>query len=133
MLSLTHTIFLVTPKIIPTIPLLHHPSLLMQSYKTHIFQNAYIFSSKLVRSITQGLNLTHLTHITCTHLSLSSTLPSGIGLLLTARIKGHMKTRFVPKLNALCLSSFSNRILDCGYIACKSSLGIIGVKVGTIV
>ena len=135
MLSLLTTIFLVTPKIIPTIPLLHHPSPTMQSYKTHIFQNAYIFSSKLVRCITQGLNLTHLTHITCTHLSTttSTTLPSGIGLLLTARIKGHMKTRFVPKLNALCLSSFSNRILDCGYIACKSSLGIIGVKVGTIV
>ena len=136
MLSLCHLLFVVTPKIIPTC-VLNEKSFRMQSYKTHIFQNAYIFSSKLVLRIITGLNLTHLIHSVCTKMSLMKTIniqsaPNGIGLILAARIKGHMKTRFVPKLNALCVSSFSNRILDCGYIRCRSSLGLVGVKVGTI-
>ena len=136
MLSLCHLLFLVTPKIIPTC-VVNEKSFRMQSYKTHIFQNAYIFSSKLVLRIMEGLNLTHLIHSVCTKMSLMKTIniqsaPNGIGLILAARIKGHMKTRFVPKLNALCVSSFSNRILDCGYIRCRSSLGLVGVKVGTI-
>ena len=56
----------------------------------------------------------------------------GLGLIFNGRIKGHMKTRFVPKIKALCVSSFSNRILDIGYISSVSSLGLVGVKVGTI-
>ena len=129
MLSLCHLLFLVTPKIIPTCV---QNSLSMQSYKTHIFQNAYIFSSKLVLRIMEGLNLTHLLHSVCTINLGKAATPKGIGLILAARMKGHMKTRFVPKLNALCVSSFSNIILDCGYIRCRSSLGQVGVKVGTI-
>jgi hypothetical protein len=40
-----------------------------------------------------------------------------------------MKTR---KMNALCYASFSSRILDLGYISSACCLGLIGVKVGTI-
>ena len=48
-------------------------------------------------------------------------------------MKGHMKTRFVPKMNALSLRSFTNRIIDIGMISSVSSLGLVGVKVGTII
>ena len=44
-----------------------------------------------------------------------------------------MQFRFVLAMNALCVSSFSNRILDIGYISSHSSLGLVGVKVGTII
>ena len=93
-------------------------------------QNAYIFSSKLASTIlNQGLNLPHLIfrfrikyhHIQCAP-------KNGIAVKIAGRIKGHMKTR---KMNALCLTSFSNRILDLGYISSGSHLGLIGVKVGT--
>ena len=57
--------------------------------------------------------------------------PNGIGLILAGRMKGHMKTRFVPKMNALSLRSFTHRIIDIGIIS--SSLGLVGVKVGTII
>ncbi len=116
MLSLCHLVFLVTPKILPTC-VVPGKSYLMESYKTHIFQNAYIFSSKIVRILRQGLNLTHLIHFV-----------SNIGLILAARMKGHMKTRFVANLHALCVSCFRDRILDRATISCRSSLGIVGVK-----
>jgi ribosomal protein S3 len=58
--------------------------------------------------------------------------PNGIGLIIGGRIKGHMKTRFVPKMNALSLSSFTNTILDIGIVSSATTLGIVGVKVGTI-
>ena len=57
----------------------------------------------------------------------------GLGLIFNGRIKGHITTRFVLAMNALCVSSFSNRILDIGYISSHSSLGLVGVKVGTII
>ena len=60
-------------------------------------------------------------------------LLEGIGLIFNGRIKGHITTRFVLAMNALCVSSFSNRILDIGYISSHSSLGLVGVKVGTII
>jgi ribosomal protein S3 len=106
----------------------------LQSYKTDIFQNAYIFSSKLGGIISQGLNLTHFLHLVAHKIQyLTRCAPiAGIGLILTGRIKGHMKTRFVSKMNALCVSSTLNRILDIGYISSVSSLGSFGVKVGII-
>ena len=77
-------------------------------------------------SLCKYRNLTHLIHNTCTKIDIQCA-PNGIGLILAGRIKGgHMKTRF----NALCVSSFSNRILDIGYISSVSSLGLVGVKVG---
>ena len=75
----------------------------------------------------QGLNVTHLSVLVCSKI---------LGLIfkgIDGRIKGHMKTRFVPKIKALCVSSFSNRILDIGYISSVSSLGLVGVKVGFII
>ena len=59
--------------------------------------------------------------------------PSGLGLILGGRIKGHIRNRWVGKKNALCVSSFTNRILDIGYKTSVSSLGLVGVKVGTII
>ena len=135
-LRLCDLLFLVTPKIIPTCVQLEK-SYLLESYKTHIFQNAYIFSSKLGRRIMEGLNVTHLIHLVCTNLRflISSSIqcaPNGIGVILAGRIKGDMKTRFLAWV-ALCVSSFTNRILDYGYISSVSSLGLVGVKVGTII
>ena len=139
LLRLCDVLFLVTAFIIAS-PVQLEKSYLMGCYKTHIFQNAYIFSSKLVCGIIWGLNLTqhqcvlseyHLRFLISFDFILSAY--SGIGLILAGRIKGHMKTRLVPKMNALCVTSFSNRILDVGYISSLASLGLVGVKVGTII
>lgn len=88
----------------------------------------------------QGLNLTHLVFIVCSKMRLVISYkiefgfaPNGIGLILAGRMKSHMKTRFVPKMNALSLRSFNNRILDIGIISSLSSLGLLGVKLGTII
>lgn len=96
----------------------------------------YIFLSKLARRIIEGLNLTHLIFIVCSKMRFVISfdikcVPNGIALILAGRIKGHMKTKFVPKMNALSVCSFSNRILDIRIISSVSSLGLIGVKVGT--
>ena len=143
LLRLCDVLFLVTAFIIAIAsPVQLEKSYLMGCYKTHIFQNAYIFSSKLVCGIIWGLNLTHHQCVLSEYhlrflISFDFILSaySGIGLILAGRIKGHMKTRLVPKMNALCVTSFSirNRILDYGYISLKASLGLVGVKVGTII
>jgi hypothetical protein len=111
LVRLCDVLFLVTAKIIPTSS---RKSYLLQSYCTHHFQNPYIFASYIALRIMQGLNLTHLVFIVC------------------SKMKSHMKTRFVPKMNALSLSSFNNTILDIGIISSLSSLGLLGVKLGTI-
>ena len=139
LVRLCDVLFLVTAKIIPTCVQLEK-SYLLQCYKTHILRNAYIFSSLLATIIMQGLNLTHLSVLVLRKIfcviniasGAAQPLGVGLGLIFNGRIKGHMKTRFVPKIKALCVSSFSNRILDIGYISSVSSLGLVGVKVGTI-
>ena len=86
----------------------------------------------------QGLNLTHLIHLVSSKMRLLlpsfavKSAPSKLGLILTGRIKGHIRNRWVAKMNALCVSSFTNRILDIGYKTSLSSLGLVGLKVGTI-
>ena len=136
LVRLCDVLFLVTANIIPTCYSISK-SYLLQCYKTHIFQNAYIFSSKLATRISQGLNVTHLSVLVLCKLNSGSLaqdmyLLEGIGLIFNGRIKGHITTRFVLAMNALCVSSFSNRILDIGYISSHSSLGLVGVKVGKI-
>ena len=132
---LCDVLFLVTAKIIPTCVQLEK-SYLLQCYKTHIFRNAYIFSSLLATRIMQGLNVTHLLSVLVCKIEKTQDICVinivGLGLIFNGRIKGHMKTRFVPKIKALCVSSFSNRILDIGYISSVTSLGLVGVKVGTM-
>ena len=136
LVRLTGVLFLLTFNLIPTC--VHHDkSYLLQSYKTDIFKNAYIFSSKLGFTIAFGLNLTHLIHLLLCKIQFCVSFdiqcaPNGMIIILAGRIKGHMKTRFVPKMNALCVTSFSNRILDIGYISSGCCLGLLGVKVGTI-
>ena len=84
----------------------------------------------------QGLNVTHLLSVLVCKIEKTQDICVinivGLGLIFNGRIKGHMKTRFVPKIKALCVSSFSNRILDIGYISSVTSLGLVGVKVGTM-
>ena len=138
LVQLTGVLFLLCAKIIPTCVQLEK-SYFLQSYKTDIFRNAYIFSSKGASTIAQGLNVTHLSNVVLCKIFLISqdkyllNEPVGIGLIFNGRIKGHTNTRFVHAMNALCVSSFSNRILDLGYKTSVSSLGLVGVKVGTII
>jgi hypothetical protein len=143
LLRLSDVLLLVTVTIIPTCVQLEL-SYLLQSYKTHIFQNASIFSSKLGLHIVQGLNLTHESHLVLCKIRflispfngfmlVQSCLPNAVGIILAGRIKGWMKTRFVPKMNALCVSWLANRILDIGYISSVASSGLVGVKVATII
>jgi hypothetical protein len=136
LVRLCDVLFLVTAKIIPTSS---RKSYLLQSYCTHHFQNPYIFASYIALRIMQGLNLTHLVFIVCSKMRLVISYkiefafaPNGIGLILAGRMKSivHMKTRFVPKMNALSLSSFNNTILDIGIISSLSSLGLLGVSLG---
>ena len=82
----------------------------------------------------EGLNLTHLMNLVSCKMRFIDSLsaPASLGLILGGRIKGHIRNRWVAKMNALCVSSFTNRILDIGYKTSVSSLGLVGVKVGTI-
>lgn len=128
----SNVLFLVPANIIQTSVLLVK-SYFLQCYKTHIWENAYIFASKLATSIHQGLNVTHLSVLVCRKILqyTSASCPFGIGLIYNGRIKGgHLSQRFV--MNALCVSSFCNRILDIGYITSLTSLGIVAVKVGLV-
>ena len=125
LVRLCNVLFLVTANMIQTCVQLEK-SYLLQCYKTHIWANAYIFASKLATRILQGLNVTHLSVLVCS--KIFYLYIAGIGLILNGRIiGGHFSQRFV--MNALCVSSFSNRILDLGYISSVSSLGLLGVKV----
>lgn len=125
----SNVLFLVKGWIIQTSVLLVK-SYLLQCYKTHIWQNAYIFASKLATSIHQGLNVTHLSVLVCCNILHQyiylCQIPFGIGLIYNGRIKDFSQ-RFV--MNALCVSSFCNRILDIGYQTSLTSLGCVAVKV----
>ena len=121
----SNVLFLVKGWIIQTSVLLVK-SYLLQCYKTHIWQNAYIFASKLATSIHQGLNVTHLSVLVLSNILHHFSIPFGIGLIYNGRIKDFSQ-RFV--MNALCVSSFCNRILDIGYQTSLTSLGCVAVKV----
>ena len=95
LLRLTGALFTGRAAIIPTCVQLDL-SYFLQSYKTHIFLNAYLFSSKLASTIYQGLNLTHLLHLLHTkikyHLINKFFLPNNaIAVKIAGWIKGHMK------------------------------------------
>jgi hypothetical protein len=124
----------VTAKIIPTSL---HNSYVLQSYCTHHFQNPNIFSSKLALRIIQGLNLPYVIFMLWSKMRLGISLqlelpPNSVGLILGGRMNPHIQTRFVPKMNALSLSSLTHTILDIGIISSGTSLGLLGVQVGTI-
>ena len=114
-------------------------SYFLQSYKTDIFSNAYIFSAKLALAISFGLNVSMLIHLMGTKLlmlihsdslKLVNVLVS-TSFYLAGRIKGHMKTRFVPKLTLFPKLLLFDRILDLGYISSGSKIGLFGLLVGT--
>jgi hypothetical protein len=132
---LCDVLFLVTAKIIPTCVQLEK-SYLLQCYKTHIFRNAYILSSLLATGIVQGLNVTYLLSVLVCKIGKTQDARVinivGLGLIFTGRIKGHAGTRSISGIKALCVGSFSSRILDVGYVSSVTSLGLLGVKVGTV-
>jgi len=111
-------------------------SYLLQCYKVHYFQNAYIFASELAGGIMQGLNVTYLIHLVCSKMRLLASQdrrgPSGMAIILKGRIKGSGGARAIAGINALSIASFSSRILDVGYVSSLTTLGLIGIKVGTI-
>ena len=135
-------IFLSAPKMIG-ISSAVNKKYLFECYKVRSFQNAYIFSSELAGGMAAGLNVTYLLHLICkkmrfiTGSKYSSNLlwwsPSGIGLILRGRIKGSGGARSIAGVNALCIGSLRSRILDYGCISSLSTLGLIGVKVGTMI
>ena len=128
-------LFLSASKIIPICEGVEK-SYLLQCYKVRYFQNAYIFASELAGGLMQGLNVTYLIHLVCSKMRFLAAsdrrAPSGVALILKGRIKGSGGARAIAGLNALSIASFSSRILDVGYVSSLSTLGLIGVKVGTI-
>ena len=102
-------------------------SMLIQNYKIGIFQNAHTLDKYLRSCLTSGLNVTYITHklLDCTYISCLV----GIGLILRTTLKGYTTTR---SINALSLSSFSNRIMHIGSRSSLSSLGLIGLKVALV-
>ena len=105
LVSLCDLLFLIPAFIVPTCHL-KEKSYLLQSYKTDLFQNAYIFSSKFAARIMRGLNVTHLIHLVLRKMRyfiLQRNMCDGVTILINGRIiSAHtMKT----KMNALCVSS----------------------------
>ena len=125
-------------KIIPTCCNLEKRYLL-QSCSTHIFGNASIFAAKVAAGIFEGLNVTHLIRLASSKvrfLAVAVDIESGpraLGVAFGGRIKGQNRSRWVGKMDALCVSCFSGRILDSGYKTFVSNLGLCGVKLGTII
>ena len=137
-LSLCDLLFLLKPKILPYCVGLEK-SYLLQSYLAHIFQNPYIFSSKFQERVLQGLNVTHLIDLVCRNMRLLlismaiQDAPNAVALILGGRIKGHIRNRNLREMIALCVGSLTHRILDIGYKTSHSSLGLVGLKVASII
>ena len=102
------------------------------------FQNPYIFSSKFQEGVVEGLNVTHLIDLVCRNMRLLlismgiQDAPNAVALILGGRIKGHIRVRSVREIIALCVRSITYRILDIGYKTSHSSLGLVGLKVASI-
>ena len=137
-MSLCDLLFLLKPKYLPY-SLGLEKSYLLQSYLAHIFTNAYIFSSKFQEGLGEGLNLRLLIDLVCRKMRLLlismaiQDAPNAVALILGGRIKGHIRNRSVREMIALCVSSLSYRILDIGYKRSHSSLGLLGLKVASII
>jgi len=107
LVRLTGAFFMSGPKIIPTCVQLDL-SYFLQFYKTHIFRNAYIFSSELAFTISQGLNLTYLIQLWITKIKYYHTQcapNSGIGVEIAGRIKGYTQTRKMDFGSWVCFIS----------------------------
>jgi hypothetical protein len=106
---------------------------IVQLYCTHLSQNALHLSLKLAQAFFLGLNLSYLLSVLCTKFLLdASTSSSGVGLVISGRIKGQSKTRAVASINALSIGSFTNTLLDIGIVASVSALGVVGIKLGLV-
>jgi hypothetical protein len=110
---------------------IHATSLLFSITNSSMIRSAYIFATSFVASILAGSSISQLISILQSNVRCKY-LIFGIGLTITGRVISHMKTRQMSGLDALCVSSFSNTILDCGYISFISSVGLVGLKVSII-
>ena len=121
LVRLCDVLFLVTANIIT---LCRSKSLRLQCYKTHIFQNAFIFSSKLATRISQGLNVTHLSNVVLCKIFLISqdkyllNEPVGIGLIFNGRIKGAISVFWILVLKWVQL--FSSWTFMCHWALIRS-------------
>ena len=96
--------------------------------------NSYMLSSKVGKSIYMGLNVSWLFVLVLSSLDLScfNIGADGVGVYMMGRISGDMMIRCVGLSNGLCVSLCGNRILDLGYMSLCCDIGVVGVKVGTI-
>ena len=110
---------------------LYSPVLSVQLAHSGVFQSAYPCSSKLAASFGIGMNVTLLILVFGIHINLY-TIQSGLAcmaLSLSGRIQGHLKTRSMASMDALCVRWLSNCIVDLGSCSYFSSLGLVGIKV----
>ena len=94
------------------------PFVSIQSYNIQWYQSAYVLATRLYSSMAAGLSLA----------------VRGFSLILKGRLTGTPGNRSMAAgLDALSVAgSRSSRILDLGYEACITSLGVLGVKVGLV-
>ena len=104
------------------------PHFFVQGVCSSHSKSAYILSSHMLAQIAFGASVTQQLSIISSNTSIKY-LIHGIALLITGRIVSQIQTKEISGLDALCVSSFCNIILDCGYISFISSVGLVGVKV----
>ena len=129
LIRLLGAMFFLSGSVVPIASFQLSKAISIQTYKTRLFQNAYLLSSEIKQGISKGLNVTYLIQLLL-NLSISTNIqhaPSGIGIMLSGRIQGRGGSRTT---NGLCVGSFSGRILDLAYETYVSSLGCVGIKVG---
>ena len=96
--------------------------------------NAHLFAYYMVIAASAGLNVAFMAITAVQRLSLTyrGTILLGIGITFSGRIKGHMKLRSVSGLKALCVRCYGNRIVDQASVSSQFTLGLCGVKLGTV-
>ena len=103
---------------------------IISCYNTSQYRSAYILASHILAKLATGASIsTQLQIISC---HLHTYLINGIGITIQGRIISQMKTKSISGLDALCVSSFCNTILDCGYISFISSVGLVGIQVSIV-
>lgn len=101
------------------------------------YQSAYLLATQITGLILKGLNIRYVLSLYTSMMRLYSAGVSlavrGFSLILKGRLaKGSSGNRSMAGLDALSVGSYKSRILDVGYEACITSLGVLGVKVGIV-
>ena len=118
-----------------------HQSLFIKCYKIHLFCQAIGITSLIVSAISRGLNVKYITDLLLSKIFyvITHSLIYGIGcvsLILNGRIKGYMNSRSMSnvmgQVQAICVGSISQCVLDITIHSCVTSLGTVGIKVAII-